>query len=353
MALLALLATLVALCAGADARVNVLKSTGPSRHASGIIRRSDFPELLLTPRPHELIAEEDLPLEWDWRNISGPSGDRHNYLSTIRNQHIPVYCGSCWAHGASSSLADRMNIKNRGAWPGTYLSVQNIIDCGEAGSCDGGDDRFVYVYGAKHGIPPDTCNLYVAQTQKCHAREQCYTCWPEDGCLPVYDYNRLTVSEHGRLKGVHQIKAELFQRGPISCGIDSTDAMDTYTGGVYAELKEKPSINHVVSVVGWGVEAGVEYWIIRNSWGEPWGEAGFMKLVTSAYDNGNGAMYNLGIESECNFGVPDRWVPARELGFGPDEDDEGDDAQVLLTSSKSSANRKILPGMTQRLQKLE
>lgn len=44
----------------------------------------------------------------------------------------------------------------------------------------------------------------------------------------------------------------------------------------------------------------------HRSWGEPWGESGFLKLVTSAYDDGNGNMYNLAIEDDCNFGVPDR-----------------------------------------------
>ena len=93
------------------------------------------------------------------------------------------------------------------------------------------------------------------------------------------------------------MKAEIYKRGPIGCGIHVTDRFVDYQGGVYEEKSSSTWANHELAIVGWGVdERGVEYWIGRNSWGTYWGEQGFFKIKMHKD--------NLGIEDECDWGVP-------------------------------------------------
>ena len=247
-----------------------------------------------------------LPESWDWRNVNGT-----NYVTKNLNQHIPQYCGSCWAHGAMSSLADRIKIRRKAAWPEVNLAIQDILNCGgEAGSCMGGTALGAFAYVEQQGIPDDTCQVYQARDLACNAEHRCLNCAGPPGeshCFAQKNYSVYYVDEYDAIDtgnvadNVLAMKHELFVRGPIACGVDATPIED-YTGGIVSS--NETDVNHIISVVGWGVEGrvegrvegGVEYWIARNSWGSYWGEGGWFRVET-----GKNA---LGIESACSWATP-------------------------------------------------
>ena len=106
-------------------------------------RAAEVGEVVLSPRPHEYLGATDVPDAWDWRNVNGRS------LTTgIQNQHIPTYCGSCWNFAAMSSIADRLRIQTQGVYPAVMPSNQVLINCGDAGSCNGGDSNAANKWGA-------------------------------------------------------------------------------------------------------------------------------------------------------------------------------------------------------------
>lgn len=78
-----------------------------------------------------------------------------------------------------------------------------------------------------------------------------------------------------------------------------------YTSGVYEDKTGELDIDHDISVVGWGVEDGKKYWLVRNSWGTHWGEHGFFKLIRG--------VNNIAIESDCAWATPlDTWTDKKK-----------------------------------------
>ena len=257
--------------------------------------------VITQPLPQDTIQDVALPQDFFYGDINGV-----NYLSWHVNQHLPVYCGSCWAQAGVSSISDRIRLMKNNQFPKVVLSAQVLINCYAEGSCNGGWGAGPYVFAHKHGIPEFGCQPYLAQDPdhfSCSDMQTCFTCkWNSDfsqNCSAVQDFKRWYVSDHGSLRGAANMKKEIFARGPISCGIYATEKLENnYTGGIYSESTANPFPNHYVSVVGWGKDQNEgEYWIVRNSWGTHFGENGYFRIK----------MYrdNLGIDTyDCFWGVP-------------------------------------------------
>jgi cathepsin X len=186
------------------------------------------------------------------------------------------------------------------------------------GSCNGGDHVKAYEFIHKYGISDETCGAKIG-LDHIHSfevasmtdvedvrRHQCFECEWTGPCGFVspeqYSVNLYGVEEFGSLSGVHQMKAELFARGPIACLINSEpDEFDQYQGGVIScddqKLPPSPSppspsppyssassssrlcslrkyTDHVIVIAGWGTDkaSGKEFWVGRNSYGTKWGE---------------------------------------------------------------------------------
>jgi len=216
-------------------------------------------------------TKDQLPLNFDYRPLG--------LLTEDLNQHIPVYCGSCWAHAAMSSIADRIKIATNGTMRDVIPAIQVMINCGDAGTCNGGDSNAANAWVYKNGIPDVTCQQYQAKNMECTDINTCMNCDPNTGCYPIKKYPKITVSEYGTVVGDDNIMSEIYSRGPVSAYINA-NCIEEYTGGINMyDTCPSHVTNHAIQLNGWGTENGIDYWIGRNSWGTYWGERGFFRIV--------------------------------------------------------------------------
>jgi len=277
-----------------------VKTLGPFK---GSYKKSELKaEHIVSPLPQDTISDDQLPARFWWGNV-----DNTNYLSWTVNQHIPVYCGSCWAQAAAGAMSDRINILHKNL-DRRFLSTQALINCAVGTCAQGGDANDVYNYAFKNGIPEYGCYNYNATDPakaECSDFQRCMDC-PGFGKGPCHETRKYTAwkaKEFGRVKGRQNMKKELWARGPIACTILSTNKFYYgYKGGIYSEkVDESLTSNHVINVTGWGkTEEGQEFWIVRNSWGTYWGENGYYRVAM-----GEGSMK---LEEDCDWAVPEMTV---------------------------------------------
>ena len=128
----------------------------------------------------------------------------------------------------------------------------------------------------------------------------CENCMPNEPCFVPDSYYTYRTEEYGQVKGEEAMMQEIYQRGPIACGIAVPDALENYTSGVFVDTTGDMDIVHDISIVGYGVDNGTKYWTVRNSWGSHYGESGFVRVIRG--------INNIAIESDCAWATPkDTW----------------------------------------------
>jgi len=257
-----------------------------------------------------LVSDNQLPQDFDWRSVGGK-----NLVTSDWNQHIPQYCGSCWIHGTTSALNDRIKIMRGGAYPDVMLGRQAILNCvpdSKGGDhpppgCNGGDSWMIHKYLTEHQVPDESCMPYQARNMGCQKENVCRNCFPGDkGCITIDSWIGYGVSTYGNISGEAAMMKEIYARGPIACSFATDDLfMYNFTDiamqheGVYytGQNFTADQIDHVMEIAGWGETAsGLKYWVIRNSWGTYWGQGGWFKLRRGTNE--------LLAESSCDWGVP-------------------------------------------------
>jgi hypothetical protein len=100
---------------------------------------------------------------------------------------------------------------------------------------------------------------------------QKFSCAPDNGFVKALSWDYVN-SPPDKMPSVEQLKTALVKHGPLAAPIRYDECLGNYRGGVFNE-KNLGTVNHVVLLVGW--DDAKEAWLIKNSWGEDWGEKGF------------------------------------------------------------------------------
>lgn len=211
-------------------------------------------------------VEED-STEWHHRALPSSVDLRnHKCMSKIHNQG---YCGSCWAYGALTPI-EFQKCRQNGVL--LSLSVQQLVDCSSGGSgCSGGWYETAWRYLMKsRGAVPAHSYPYRGSSGACKRMQE----------QTVRILNWTPVRRYSETA----LKAAVATHGPVAVAVYANLNFLSYSGGIFDDPRcPTHTVNHAVLVVGYGTsKQGVNYWIVRNSWGTSWGMKGYMLIKRGA-----------------------------------------------------------------------
>lgn len=223
----------------------------------GLLRQESAPPVK-SAGPEESPALTVAPASFDWRNYNGGS-----YVTGVRDQGN---CGSCWAFATTAALESNVLITTG---VDSDLSEQLLVSCGGSGGCGGGYITSASDFIRDTGLPPESYYPYLAKNSKCRSA---LAEWENvTSNITSWHYVGNTINPT-----VAQIKDELVNYGPLVTTFDVYSDFYYYGGGIYQYTYGTYQGGHAVLIVGYD-DAG-QYFIVKNSWGNSWGEAGYFRI---------------------------------------------------------------------------
>ena len=189
-------------------------------------------------------------------------------VTPVKNQG---QCGSCWAFSSTGALEGAYFIAN-----GTLqsFSEQQLVDCDKNGSmgCSGGSMEGAFQWYEDNMADLESDYPYKGVNGTCNTSLA--------GVTNDKAYVNVQANSSSAMKAS-------IEAGPTSIAIEADKmAFQFYRGGILNNASGcGTNLDHGVLAVGYGTESGQDYFLVKNSWGSSWGDAGYIKMA----DNGDGA----------------------------------------------------------------
>eukprot|EP00118_Oscarella_pearsei_P006144 m.27935 g.27935 ORF g.27935 m.27935 type:complete len:342 (+) comp30477_c0_seq1:26-1051(+) len=204
----------------------------------------------------DVSAAGNRPKFVDWR--------KKGVVTPVKNQGN---CGSCWTFSTTGAVESHHAIATGNL---ESLSEQQLVDCAvhfDNHGCEGGlpSQAFEYIH-YNGGIELESEYPYSAEDHACRFNSS-------KVAATVKSSFNITEGDE------QEIAKSVAFKGPVSIAFDVVAGFQSYKEGVYKSEKcsnGTQSVNHAVLVVGYGTTSdGVDYWIVKNSWGTKFGMNGY------------------------------------------------------------------------------